>query len=91
MGYPFFFLVAILIGNHKLDRLISIDTWRKVNAIHDQMPQNINRWIQAPAILEDALGRVIPIHLDLIDSWEVSWTPLYKFPIGIDTPLTTIL
>jgi hypothetical protein len=28
-------------------------------------------WIQKPVMLTDALGRVAPIHLELINSWEV--------------------
>lgn len=28
-------------------------------------------WIQEPLILTDALGRVAPVHLELINSWEV--------------------
>lgn len=28
-------------------------------------------WIQEPLILTDALGRVAPIHLELINSWDV--------------------
>ncbi len=28
-------------------------------------------WIQEPLILTDAIGRVAPVHLELINSWEV--------------------
>lgn len=28
-------------------------------------------WIQEPLVLTDALGRVAPVHLELINSWEV--------------------
>ncbi|KAL3478558.1 hypothetical protein BJX99DRAFT_256454 [Aspergillus californicus] len=39
---------------------LSLDTWRKVNAMHEKMPKNMQPWSQAPVILEDVLGRVIP-------------------------------
>ena len=36
------------------------------------MPAQLDKcWTQDPVILEDALGRVTPFHLELIDSWEV--------------------
>ena len=28
-------------------------------------------WIQEPVILTDALGRIMPIHIELVNSWEV--------------------
>lgn len=36
------------------------------------IPAQLNRtWTQDPVMLEDALGRVTPFHLEFIDSWEV--------------------
>lgn len=29
-------------------------------------------WQQEPVILEDVLGRIVPLPLELVDSWDVS-------------------
>ncbi|KAJ0414086.1 hypothetical protein BJY00DRAFT_295766 [Aspergillus carlsbadensis] len=59
-----------LTGTLRMIFFLSLDTWKKVNAMHDNMPTNMHPWSQAPVLLEDVLGRVIPVHVDLIDSWE---------------------
>jgi len=46
------------------------------NAVMDlssRIPATLGRtWTQEPVSLEDALGRVSPVHLEFINSWEVS-------------------
>jgi hypothetical protein len=42
-------------------------------ASHQAAPIPLQRyWQQEPVTFEDALGRESPVHLELIDSWEVS-------------------
>ena len=48
-------------------------TYTAVVSLQTSIPAQIERcWSQEPATLEDALGRVTPVHLELLDSWEVS-------------------
>lgn len=53
-------------------------TYNAVISLQTSIPAQLERcWTQEPATLEDALGRVTPVHLEFLDSWEVSWkTPL---------------
>ena len=46
-------------------------------SLQASIPVQLNRcWTQEPTILEDALGRVTPIHTEFLDCWEVSWEAL---------------
>ena len=55
-------------------RNVNILTYKAVVSLQNNIPAQLERcWTQEPAILEDALGRVTPIHLEFLDSWEVSW------------------
>ena len=48
-------------------------TYQAVMSSQTNIPAGIERcWTQEPTMLEDALGRVTPIHLEFVDSWEVS-------------------
>ena len=47
-------------------------TYNAVLSLQARIPPQLDRcWTQEPVILEDALGRVTPFHLEFIDSWEV--------------------
>ena len=52
-------------------RRISFDTWKTVTSIQSQLQRQLSPWTQAPVTFDDALGRVVPIPLELVDSWEV--------------------
>lgn len=41
------------------------------NSLHNAPAGFGGTWQQAPMILEDALGKVVPIPLELVDSWDV--------------------
>ncbi|KAM0800303.1 hypothetical protein BDR22DRAFT_258396 [Usnea florida] len=46
-------------------------TYKAVISLQTSIPNQLERcWTQQPAILEDALGRVTPLHLEFLDSWE---------------------
>jgi hypothetical protein len=50
------------------------DFWSftKVFRFHTQLsPKVQSGWIHEPLIFTDSLGRVVPLHLELVDSWEV--------------------
>ena len=52
-------------------------TYEAVLSLQTSIPDQLERcWSQEPATLEDALGRVTPIHLEFLESWEVSWRKL---------------
>ena len=54
-------------------------TYNAVLDLQARMPAQLDKcWTQDPVILEDALGRVTPFHLEFIDSWEVR--------LDLDTP-----
>ena len=58
-------------------RKINLLTYKAVISLQTSILAQLERcWSQEPAILEDALGRVTPIHLEFLDSWEVSWRTL---------------
>ncbi len=47
-------------------------TYNAIISLQARIPAQLDRtWPQDPIILEDALGRVMPFHLECIDSWEV--------------------
>lgn len=49
--------------------------WRSYNILLDlqtRVPREFGPcWIQEPLILTDAIGRVAPVHLEFVNSWEV--------------------
>jgi hypothetical protein len=50
---------------------INFATYRAVIAIQAGLPTRLERsLIQEPFILEDAIGRVAPVHLQFLDSWD---------------------
>jgi hypothetical protein len=50
---------------------INFATYRTVVAIQAGLPTHLERsLIQEPFILEDAIGRIAPVHLQFIDSWD---------------------
>ncbi len=51
---------------------LSFKTYNIVVDLQSRIPKQIGPcWIQEPVILTDPLGRVAPIHLELINSWDV--------------------
>jgi hypothetical protein len=51
--------------------IINFATYRAVIAIQEGLPTHLERsMIQEPFILEDAIGRIAPVHLQFIDSWD---------------------
>ena len=58
-------------------RKVNLLTYKAVISLQTSVPAQLERcWSQEPAILEDAIGRVTPIHLEFLDSWEVGWRTL---------------
>ncbi len=54
-------------------RTLNFLTYNAVVSLQNRIPAQLDRcWTQKPVILEDALGRVTPFHLEFIDSWEVT-------------------
>lgn len=54
-------------------RNVNLLTHEAVIALQTNIPAQLEKcWTQEPATLDDALGRVTPIHLEFLDSWEVS-------------------
>ena len=69
---------ALLI-NCLVSRKVNFLTYKAVISLQTSIPDQLERcWTQEPAILEDALGRVTPLHLEFLDSWEVSWSSLVR-------------
>ena len=55
-------------------------TYDVLASLQARIPAQLNQtWTQEPVILEDALGRFTPFHLEFIDSWEVSCVDL-RYP-----------
>lgn len=53
-------------------RKVNFLTYKAVMSLQTSIPAQLERcWTQEPAILEDALGRIFPVHLEFLDSWEV--------------------
>jgi hypothetical protein len=51
---------------------LNFRTYNAVVELQTKIPQKFQPcWIQEPLILTDPLGRVTPIHLELINSWAV--------------------
>lgn len=60
-------------------REIDSRTYDTVLVIQTLNPNHLQRsWTQETVMLEDALGRVTPVHLELIDSWEVGIVQYHK-------------
>lgn len=54
-------------------RIINVRTYKILEALQMEIPNTLERtWTQEPVMLEDALGRRTPIHLEFINSREVS-------------------
>ena len=54
-------------------RKVNWMTYTAVVSLQNSIPAQLERcWSQEPATLEDALGRVTPVHLEFLDSWEVN-------------------
>lgn len=63
-----------LAENRTLRRKVNFLTYKAVISLQSSIPAQLERcWTQEPATLEDALGRVTAVHLEFLDSWEVSW------------------
>lgn len=55
----------------------TLDNYNTLLDLQKRIPKQTGPcWIQEPVILTDALGRVAPIHLELINSWEVLYSVL---------------
>ncbi|KAH8589052.1 hypothetical protein B0O99DRAFT_677018, partial [Bisporella sp. PMI_857] len=51
---------------------LSFKTYNVMADLQSRIPKEFGPfWIQEPVFLTDALGRVAPIHLELINSWDV--------------------
>ena len=62
-------------------------TYKAVISLQTSIPAQLERsWTQEPATLVDALGRVTPVHLEFLDSWEVCW----KIPMSLCTKKSNI-
>jgi hypothetical protein len=49
---------------------LNFKTYNAVVEIQSRLPKELGPcWLQEPLILTDALGRVVPIHIELINSW----------------------
>ena len=56
-----------------INRSINLVTYKAILALQTSLPVQLERcWTQEPTTLEDALGKVTPIRLEFLDSWEVS-------------------
>lgn len=50
---------------------INILTYKTILSLQSCLPTHLDRyWSQEPVTLRDALGRVTPVHLDFIETWE---------------------
>jgi hypothetical protein len=48
------------------------DSYKVLLDVQSRIPREFKPcWIQEPVMLTDALGRVAPIHIELVNSWEV--------------------
>ena len=51
----------------------NVMTYKAIITLQSQLPRQLNRtWTQSPVILRDPLGRTIPIHLEFVETFEVS-------------------
>ena len=48
-------------------------TYRAIVNLQSCLPQQLERcWTQEPVMLKDPLGRNTPVHLEFIETWEMS-------------------
>jgi hypothetical protein len=58
------FVVSILTINY--------NSYKVLLDVQSRMPREFKHcWIQEPVVLTDALGRIAPIHIELVNSWDV--------------------
>lgn len=51
---------------------LNFKTYKAVVALQSRIPKEFGPcWIQEPLTLTDALGRSAPLHLELVNSWDV--------------------
>ncbi|KAF2816127.1 uncharacterized protein BDZ99DRAFT_129393 [Mytilinidion resinicola] len=50
---------------------VSYETWKGVVYIQSQLPRLLEPWSEQPVILDDAIGRVTRMPLELVDSWDI--------------------
>lgn len=51
---------------------VNVLTYKAVVTLHSRIPPQLERcWTQEPITLRDPLGRVAPVHLEFIETWEV--------------------
>ena len=51
---------------------INILTYKAIVTLQSRLPPQLERcWTQEPVTLRDPLGRVTPVHLEFIETWEV--------------------
>ena len=58
-----------------IGRKVNLLTYNAVVTLQTSISAQIER--QEPVSLEDVFGQVIPVHLEFVDSWEVSWRTLF--------------
>ena len=52
--------------------ILSFRSYKMLLDLQTRVPREFEPcWIQEPLILTDALGRVAPVHLELINTWDV--------------------
>jgi hypothetical protein len=63
---------------------INYGSYKVLLDIQSQVPREFKPcWIQEPVILTDALGRIAPIHIELVNSWGVFDSVLAARFIGL--------
>lgn len=51
----------------------NIMTYKAIITLQSQLPRQLERtWTQDPVILKDPLGRITPVHLEFVETYEVS-------------------
>jgi hypothetical protein len=51
---------------------LNIQSYKILLDLQTRVPREFGPcWIQEPLMLTDALGRIVPVHLEMINSWEV--------------------
>jgi hypothetical protein len=59
---------------------MNVKTYQILVGLQTWMPDQLNKtWTQDPVTFEDALGRVAPLHLEFINSWDVSFDFSYAY------------
>ena len=65
-------LLSLLTNTEIANRSMNFMTYKAILSLQNSLPTFLERsWTQEPAILNDALGRVTPVHLEFLDCWEV--------------------